>query len=174
VAKVRLPDKLKELRKPKAVVGAFADGRVPFEQQTKCDHTLAELSKVYRLRCIECLLRSWPELDAKKVDKRVRRLLCQMGLEAFYPKPRLSRPDPAAGRYRYLLRDLKVTRPDQVWRADITYIGLPDGFAYLVAIMDWFSRYVIAWELSNSMESAFCVAALERALATRRQPEIQH
>jgi hypothetical protein len=67
-AKVRLPDKLKELRKPKAVVGTFTDGHVQFEQQTKCDHTLAELSKVYRLRCIECLLRSWPELDAKKVD----------------------------------------------------------------------------------------------------------
>jgi integrase len=68
VAKQRLPDKLKELRKPKAEVGTVADGRVQFEQQTKCDHTLAELSKVYRLRCVECLLRSWPELDAKKAD----------------------------------------------------------------------------------------------------------
>lgn len=106
--------------------------------------------------------------------KRVRRLLRQMGLEAFYPKPRLSMPDPAAGRYPYLLKGMAISRPDQVWCADITYVGLPEGFAYLVAIMDWFSRYVIAWELSNSMESAFCVATLERALSTRRQPEIHN
>ena len=106
--------------------------------------------------------------------KRTRRLLRQMGLEAFYPKPRLSIPAPVAGRYPYLLKGLKVTRPDQVWCADITYVGLPEGFAYLVAIMDWFSRYVIAWELSNSLESAFCVSALERALATRRSPEIHN
>jgi len=106
--------------------------------------------------------------------KRVRRLLRQMGLEAFYPKPRLSIPDPLAGRYPYLLKGMAITEPDQVWCADVTYIGLAEGFAYLVAIMDWFSRYVIAWELSNSMESAFCVAALERALATRRQPEIHN
>ena len=106
--------------------------------------------------------------------KRVRRLLRQMGLEAFYPKPRLSIPNGAAGRYPYLLKGLAITRPDQVWCADITYVGLPEGFAYLVAIMDWFSRYVIAWELSNSLESAFCVAALERALAMRRQPEIHN
>ena len=106
--------------------------------------------------------------------KRVRRLLRLMGLEAFFPKPRLSIPDPVAGRYPYLLKGLEITRPDQVWCADITYIGLPGGFAYLVAIMDWFSRYVIAWELSNSLESAFCVAALERALATGRQPEINN
>lgn len=106
--------------------------------------------------------------------KRVRRLLRQMGLEAFYPKPRLSIPDPVAGRYPYLLKGLPITRPDQVWCADITYVGLPEGFAYLVAIMDWFSRYVIAWELSNSLESAFCVATLERALATGRRPEIHN
>jgi putative transposase len=105
--------------------------------------------------------------------KRVRRLLRQMGLEAFYPKPRLSIPDPVAGRYPYLLKGLKITRPDQVWCADITYVGLPDGFAYLVAIMDWFSRYVLAWEVSNSLESSFCVSALERALARGRHPEIR-
>ena len=105
--------------------------------------------------------------------KRVRRLLRLMGLEAFYPKPRLSVPDPVAGRYPYLLKGLAITAPDQVWCADITYIGLRAGWAYLVAIMDWFSRYVIAWELSNSLESCFCVAALERALAGRR-PGIQN
>jgi putative transposase len=106
--------------------------------------------------------------------KRVRRLLRQMGLEAFYPKPRLSIPNPAAGRYPYLLKGLKITRPDQVWCADITYLGLPGGFAYLVAIMDWFSRYVLAWEVSNSMESTFCLSALERALSRRRWPEIHN
>lgn len=106
--------------------------------------------------------------------KRVRRLLRQIGLEAFYPKPRLSIPNPAAGRYPYLLKGLKITQPDQVWCADITYVGLPEGFAYLVAIMDWFSRYVLAWEVSNSMESAFCVSALERALSRRRRPEIHN
>lgn len=106
--------------------------------------------------------------------KRVRRLLRQMGLEAFYPKPRLSIPDPVAARYPYLLKGLKITRPDQVWCADITYVGLPDGFAYLVAIMDWFSRYVLAWEVSNSLESSFCVSALERALAHGRRPEIHN
>jgi putative transposase len=111
------------------------------------------------------------ELGYAVNPKRVRRLLRQMGLEAFYPKPRLSIPDPVAGRYPYLLKGLKITQPDQVWCADITYIGLPEGFAYLVAIMDWFSRYVLAWEVSNSMESAFCVSALERALS---RPEIHN
>jgi putative transposase len=106
--------------------------------------------------------------------KRARRLLRQMGLEAFYPKPRLSIPDPAAGRYPYLLKGLEITRPDQVWCADITYIGLPEGLGYLVAIMDWFSRYVIAWEVSNTMESDFCVSALERARATGRAPQIHN
>jgi putative transposase len=106
--------------------------------------------------------------------KRARRLLRLMGLEAFYPKPRLSRPDPAAGRYPYLLKGLTIDSPDQVWCADITYIGLQGGWAYLVAIMDWFSRYVLAWEVSNCLESYFCVAALERALAQRRVPEIHN
>ncbi len=114
------------------------------------------------------------ELGHAVNPKRVRRLLRQMGLEAFYPKPRLSIPDPVAGRYPYLLKGLPIGRPDQVWCADITYVGLPEGFTYLVAIMDWFSRYVLAWELSNTMESAFCVSALERALSGRRRPEIHN
>ena len=107
-------------------------------------------------------------------EKRVRRLLRLMGLEAVFPKPRLSMPDPVAGKYPYLLRGLKVERPDQVWCADITYIGLESGWAYLVAIMDWFSRYVLAWEVSNTLESGFCVSALERALRGRRRPEIHN
>ena len=106
--------------------------------------------------------------------KRVRRLLRLMGLEAIFPKPRLSIPDPVAGKYPYLLRGLQVERPDQVWCADITYIGLEEGWAYLVAIMDWFSRYVLAWEVSNTLESAFCVSALERALRSGSVPQIHN
>jgi putative transposase len=110
------------------------------------------------------------ELGYRVNPKRARRLLRLMGLEAFYPKPRLSRADPAVGRYPYLLKGLKVRAADQVWCADITYIGLRDGWAYLVAIMDWFSCYVLAWEVSNCLESSFCVAALEPRRSLRRTP----
>ena len=98
--------------------------------------------------------------------KRVRRLLRQMGLEAIYPKPRLSQPGPGHRIYPYRLRGLKIDRPNQVWGSDITYVRLRQGFIYLVAILDWFSRYVLAWEVSVSLESAFCLAALEWALKT--------
>jgi putative transposase len=98
--------------------------------------------------------------------KRVRRLLRQMGLEAIYPKPRLSVPGPGHRIYPYRLRGLKIDRPNQVWGSDITYIRLRQGFIYLVAILDWFSRYVVAWEVSASLEGAFCLAALEWALKT--------
>lgn len=103
--------------------------------------------------------------------KRVRRLLREMGLEAVYPKPRLS--DPQAGHqiYPYLLRGVEIERVNQVWSTDITYVRLWQGFVYLVAIMDWYSRYVLAWEVSVSLESSFCVSTLERAL-WHVQPEI--
>jgi putative transposase len=103
--------------------------------------------------------------------KRVRRLMRQMGLEAIYPKPRLTVPVPGQRIYPYRLRGLKIDRPNQVWGSDITYIRLRQGFIYLVAILDWFSRYVVAWEVSVSLESAFCLAALEWALK-RARPEI--
>ena len=103
--------------------------------------------------------------------KRVRRLLRQMGLEAIYPKPRLSRSEVGHRIYPYRLRGVKIERPNQVWASDITYIRLRQGFIYLVAILDWFSRYVLAWEVSASLESVFCVAALEWALQ-RGCPEI--
>jgi putative transposase len=104
-------------------------------------------------------------------EKRVRRLLRVLGLEAIYPKPRLS--DAAAGHkiYPYLLRNVAITRVNQVWSTDITYIRLRQGFIYLVAVIDWFSRYVLSWEVSVTMESSFCVAALDWALSTGR-PEI--
>ena len=103
----------------------------------------------------------------------VRRLMRQMGLEAIYPKRRLSLQNKGHRVYPYLLRDLAIVRPDQVWCSDITYIRLRGGFAYLVAVMDWFSRYVLSWELSLSLESDFCVSALEAALEVSR-PEISN
>ncbi len=103
---------------------------------------------------------------------RVRRLLRRMGLEALYPKPRLSVPGGPEHRiYPYLLRGLRLERPNQVWSADITYIRLSRGFVYLVAILDWFSRYVLSWWLSTTLEAWFCVQALREALRTAR-PEI--
>ena len=103
--------------------------------------------------------------------KRIQRLMHKMGLQAIYPKPRTSQPAPQHQVYPYLLRDLAITQPNQVWCADITYVPLVQGFMYLVAIMDWFSRYVIAWALSNSLESHFCVHTLQQALE-QTQPEI--
>ena len=103
--------------------------------------------------------------------KRVARLMQQMGLRAVYPRPRTSIPDKQHRRYPYLLRDLVVDRPNQVWAADITYVPLPRGFMYLVAVMDWFSRFVLAWQLSNTLDGAFCLAALRRALRDGR-PDI--
>jgi putative transposase len=96
--------------------------------------------------------------------KRVRRLMKQMGLVAVYPKPKLSLPGDNARRFPYLLKDYDITAPNQVWSTDITYIRLSQGFVYLVAIIDWFSRYVLAWQLSNTMDVQFCLDALEQAL----------
>ncbi len=103
--------------------------------------------------------------------KRVARLLQKMGLQAVYPRPRTSIPDKQHKKYPYLLRDLNINRPNQVWAADITYVPMPCGFMYLVAIMDWFSRYVVAWQLSNTLDGAFCLAALRLALR-HGQPDI--
>jgi len=118
-------------------------------------------------RITEALTRRGEEVNRK----RVQRLMRIMGLEAIDPKPRLS----AAGRghkiYPYLLRGVTIERPDQVWSADITYVPLPTGFMYLAAVIDWFSRYVLAWKLSNTLDGSFCLEMLEEALAGGR-PEI--
>jgi len=105
--------------------------------------------------------------------KRVRRLMRQMGLEAVYPRRRrgLSISDKQHKIYPYLLRDVQIIRPDQVWSADITYVRMYRGWLYLVVVMDWFSRYVLSWEVSVTLESEFCVSALEQALNFGR-PEI--
>lgn len=103
---------------------------------------------------------------------RVRRLMRLMGLEAIYPKPRLSLPgDDNSRKSPYLLRGLKIERPNQVWATDITYVRLWQGFVYLVAIMDWYSRYVLSWALSTTLDVDFCLEALREALAIAR-PEI--
>ena len=103
--------------------------------------------------------------------KRVQRLMQVMGLVGIAPDPGTSHSHPAHPVYPYLLRKLVIERPNQVWCSDITYVPMPVGFMYLMVIMDWFSRYVLAWELSNSLEVGFCLVTLERALA-RCQPEI--
>jgi putative transposase len=103
--------------------------------------------------------------------KRVARLLRTMGLEALYPKPRLSAPHPAHRVYPYLLRGVPITRVNQVWGTDITYIRLHGGFVDLVAVMDWFSRYVLSWAVSITMDVGLCLEALDHALGVA-QPEI--
>jgi putative transposase len=103
--------------------------------------------------------------------KRVRRLMTLMGLEAVHPKPRTSAAAPGAKAYPYLLRDRVLTRIDEVWSSDITYIPMRHGFMYLTAVIDWFSRYVLSWRLSNTLDGGFCLEALDEALAGGK-PEI--
>ena len=103
---------------------------------------------------------------------RIRRLMRLMGIEAIYQAPRTSDPHPEHKIYPYLLRNLKITRPNQVWCTDITYIPMGRGFLYLVAIMDWHSRKVLSWRLSNTMDTSFCLEALEEAIGKYGAPEI--
>ena len=136
------------------------------------------------MRRIDELFTQWPFLGSRRLAlmlrdeehtinrKRVQRLMRQMGIAALGPKPRTSKPAPGHKVYPYLLRDLVIDRPNQVWAADITYIPIGRGFLYLVAIMDWASRAVLSWRLSNTMADSFCVAALEEALARFGKPEI--
>jgi putative transposase len=126
--------------------------RTPFYGRPRLTHCLRQLG--YRVN-----------------PKRVARLMHQMGIQAIYPKPRLSLPDKQHRVYPYLLGGLSIERPNQVWSTDITYIRLQQGFLYLVAILDWHSRYVLSWELSNSMDASFCLSSLDRAL-DQAHPEI--
>lgn len=115
---------------------------------------------------------AWLRTQGEAVNhKRVARLMRKMGLEAIYPKPNLSTPGDNDRRYPYLLQDVAITAANQVWSTDITYIRLSQGFIYLVAVIDWFSRYVLAWRVSNTMDVGFCLEALEQALQ-RGQPLI--
>jgi putative transposase len=104
--------------------------------------------------------------------KRVQRLMRLMGLESLAPKPKTSEPQPEHPVYPYLLRKVEISRPDHVWATDITYIPMKTGFLYLVAIMDWYSRRVLSWRLSNTLDSSFCIEACEEALSRFGQPAI--
>lgn len=104
--------------------------------------------------------------------RRVRRLMRLMGLEAQCPKPNLSKPAPGHKVYPYLMKSVKINRPNQAWCTDITYIRMEGGFMYLVAVMDWHSRAVLSWELSNTLDTDFCVRALRRALERHGAPEV--
>ncbi len=115
---------------------------------------------------------AWLKSQGHRVNrKRVRRLMRIMGLKAIYRRPRTSQPASGHKIYPYLLSGLKITRSNQVWAADITYIPMARGFLYLVAIIDWYSRYVLSWRLSNTLDAGFCVEALHEALKKGR-PEI--
>jgi putative transposase len=130
------------------------------------------------LRRLDELYLEWPFFGSRRMAvtlgmnrKRMQRLMRILGIEAHYPKPHLSRPALGHEVYPYLLRGVSIERPNQVWSTDITYIPMRAGFLYLVAVMDWFSRFVLSWELSNTMETGFCLTALERAFRFG-QPEI--
>jgi len=115
----------------------------------------------------------WLQEQGYRVNrKRVARLMRLMGLQAITPGPHTSKPVAGHKVYPYLLRGVTITHPNQVWSTDITYIPMKYGFLYLTAVIDWFSRYVLSWELSNSMDCHFCVAALERAMSRGAQPQI--
>ena len=119
------------------------------------------------------MLRDLLNAEGAKIGRRhVATLMRRMGIEAIYRRPNTSKSAPGHKVYPYLLRDLPVTRPDQVWAMDLTYIPMRRGFVYLAAVIDWFSRRVLAWRLSITMEAAFCVETLEEALARHGRPEI--
>lgn len=121
------------------------------------------------------VLRMQAELTSEQApvnEKRIRRLMRKMGMEALYRKPNLSKPCPAHLKYPYLLRGLAISRPNQVWSMDITYIPMKKGFMYLCAVIDWHSRYLLGWKLSNTLSTDFCIDALEEAVAVHGKPEI--
>jgi len=108
-----------------------------------------------------------------KVGRRhVKTLMDRMGIEALYRRPRTTRPEPGHKIYPYLLRGVEITRPNQVWAMDITYIAMAKGYVYLAVVLDWFSRCVLSWRVSITMEASFCVAALEEALMKHGKPEM--
>ena len=119
------------------------------------------------------MLRGLLAAEGCKIGRRhVKTLMRRMGIEALYRRPRTTKPEPGHKIYPYLLRGLQITRPNQVWAMDITYIPMARGFVYLAVVLDWFSRRVLSWRLSITMEAAFCVETLEDALARHGKPEI--
>jgi len=119
------------------------------------------------------MLRGLLALQGVKIGRRhVKTLMRRMGIEALYRRPRTTRPEPGHKIYPYLLRGMEITRPNQVWAMDITYIPMARGFVYLAVVLDWATRRVLSWRLSITMEAAFCVQTLEDALARHGKPEI--
>ena len=138
------------------------------------------------MRRIDGLFTAWPFLGSRRMTemlkaeglgvnrKRVQRLMRQMGIAALGPKPNTSKPAPGHKIFPYLLRNLKIERPNHVWACDITYLPIGRGFLHLVAIIDWASRAVLSWRISNTMDVSFCLGALEDALAARQAGDFQH
>ncbi len=119
------------------------------------------------------MLRGLLVAEGCKIGRRhVKTLMRRMGIEALYRRPRTTKPEPGHKIYPYLLRGMEITRPNQVWAMDITYIPMARGFVYLAVVLDWFSRRVLSWRVSITMEAAFCVETLEDALARHGKPEI--
>jgi putative transposase len=170
-------DKTLSIRRQCALIGVARSG-VYRPKKPANDNDLA------LMRRIDELFTSWPFLGSRRMAamlraegasvnrKRVRRLMRQMGIAALGPKPRTTNPAPGHKVYPYLLRNVTIERANHVWAADITYIPIGRGFLYLVAIIDWASRAVLSWRLSNTMDASFCLAALEEALAKFGKPEI--
>jgi len=170
-------DKMLSIRRQCTLVGVARSGFYRPDKPAN-DNDLA------LMRRIDELFTAWPFLgsrrltamlraEGKKINrKRVQRLMRQMGIAALGPKPNTTKPAPGHKIYPYLLRNLKIERPNHVWAADITYVPIGRGFLYLVAIIDWASRAVLAWRISNTMDTSFCLAALDDALARFGRPEI--
>jgi len=153
-------------------------GSVYYLPRPVSETDLAIMRRIDRLH-LECpfagsrMLRGLLAAEGCKIGRRhVKTLMRRMGIEALYRRPRTTQPEPGHKIYPYLLRGLEITRPNQVWAMDITYIAMARGFVYLAVVLDWFSRRVLSWRLSITMEAAFCVDTLEDALARYGKPDI--
>jgi len=170
-------DKLLSIRRQCALLGVARSG-VYRQRKPANDNDLG------LMRRIDELFTAWPFLGSRRMTemlkaegeainrKRVQRLMRKMGIAALGPKPNTSKPAPGHKIFPYLLRNLKIERPNHVWACDITYLPIGRGFLYLVAIIDWASRAVLSWRISNTMDVSFCLGALEDALARHGKPEI--
>lgn len=170
-------DKTLSIRRQCALIGVSRSGLYRTRRPAN-DNDLAVM------RRIDELFTAWPFLGSRRMTamlraegerinrKRVQRLMRKMGIAALGPKPNTTKPAPGHKIFPYLLRNLKIERPNHVWSSDITYIPIGRGFLYVVAIIDWASRAVLSWRLSNTMDVSFCLAALEDALAKHGRPEI--
>lgn len=147
----------------------------PQIKESELDHQLMKLLDKKYLQCPfygSRRMTAWLKEEGYKINrKRVRRLMDVMDIQAIYPRKRLSSPHPGHRIFPYLLKGLNINRANHVWSSDITYIPMRRGFIYLVAIIDWYSRYVVAWEVSLTLDKAFCISALHRALCLA-EPEI--